>query len=185
MASDGDVPTIVSDVYDAGIETMFGLEIVKQTADNKHDSVLSDALENTLKDSPAAVLRSLPRLFASYVQNVKRHKSALFGQGSSQIPGHLTDQVQAAAMAFYATCNALTRTTMDDASWHCRVSLLEVVEREDLFNSNDNEVRMLLRRDGDLAVEALATAWDGSYIHCLYPPHAQIIYVTRTMRYAH
>ncbi|PIL29586.1 hypothetical protein GSI_08222 [Ganoderma sinense ZZ0214-1] len=160
VPSDGDVPPIVSDVYDAGIETMFGLEIVKQTADNKPDSVLSDALENTLKDSPAVVLRSLPRLFASYVRNLKRHKGTLFGQGSSQTSGHVTDQAQTAAMAFYATCNALIRTTTDDASWQCRVSLLEVVEREGLFKSNDNEARTLLRRDGDLAVEALATAWD-------------------------
>ncbi|KAI1797672.1 Urb2/Npa2 family-domain-containing protein [Ganoderma leucocontextum] len=160
VSSDGDMPTIVSDVYDAGIETMFGLEILKQTAENKHASVLSEALENTSKDSPAVVLRSLPRLFASYVQNVKRHKGALFSQGSNQALGHITDEVQPAAMAFYATCNALARTRADDASWQCRVYLLEVVERETLLNSKDSEARMLLRRDGDLAVEALAAAWD-------------------------
>ena len=185
MSPDGDVLPIVSDVYDAGIETMFGLEIVKQTADNQPDSVLSDALENTLKDTPAVALRSFPRLFASYVQNLKRHKGALFGQASSQTPSHITDQVQARAMAFYATCTALAWTTTNDASWQCRVTLLEVVEREDLLNLNDNEARTLLRRDGDLAVEVLATAWDGSYIHCLYPLHTQVIWVIRTTRYAH
>lgn len=163
---------------------MFGLEILKQTADNKQGWVLSDALEDTLKESPAVLFRSLPRLFAAYVQNVKLHKGALFGQGSSQTPDHITDQVQAAAIAFYATCDALARTTTDDASWQCRVSLLEVVEREGLLNSKDSKAKMLLRQDGDLAVEALATAWDGSYIRYLYTrPCTQFINVLRTTRY--
>ena len=185
MSPDGDVLPIVSDVYDAGIETMFGLEIVKQTADNQPNLVLSYAPENTLKDTPVVALCSSPCLFASYVQNIKRHKGVLFGQTSGQTPSHIADQVQAAAMAFYAMCTALAQTTADDASWQCRVTLLEVVEREDLLNLNDNEARTLLRRDGDLAVEVLATAWDGSYIHCLYPLHTQFICVIRTTRYAH
>ncbi|KAI0359178.1 hypothetical protein OH77DRAFT_1473878 [Trametes cingulata] len=151
---------LASDIYHAGIETIFGLDILKPSADQKHESALADALERTLTASPEIVLRPLPRLFASYVQTLKRHKGALFGQGSSQAPGQTADQLQAAAMAFYAACCTLTQSGEDDLSWPCRVALLAVVERENLLSLKDDAAKARLRRDGDMAVEALAAAWD-------------------------
>ena len=168
MPSGGNGQALLSDVYDAGIETMFGLDVVKQVTDSKHDTALLEALENASIQSPAMVLRSLPRLFASYVQSLKRHKGAIFSQGSNQASSHIADQLQAAAMIFYAMCVTLARRTADDASWQCRVSLLHVVERENLFSVKDEEAKTLLREDGESAVEALAAAWDGSYIRYLY-----------------
>ncbi|KAH9853182.1 Urb2/Npa2 family-domain-containing protein [Lenzites betulinus] len=155
--------TLASDIYDAGIETIFGLDILKQAADQKHESALADSLERILATAPETVLRPLPRLFASYVQAVKRHKSALFGQGSSQAPGHVAEQLQAAAMAFYGTCDALARAGEEDAFWQCRVALLEVVERENLLNLKDENAKGLLRQDGDTAVGALTTPSDAQH----------------------
>ncbi|KAI0374393.1 hypothetical protein BV20DRAFT_977085 [Pilatotrama ljubarskyi] len=155
---------LASDIYDAGIETIFGLDILKPSADQKHESALADALERTLKVSPEIVLRPLPRLFASYVHTLKRHKGALFGQGSSQAPGQTADQLQVAAMAFYAACCALTQAGADDLSWSCRVALLGVVEREHLVNPKDDNAKARLRRDGDMAVEALTAAWDEQHL---------------------
>ncbi|KAI0768505.1 Urb2/Npa2 family-domain-containing protein [Trametes elegans] len=152
-------PQLASDIYDAGIDTVYGLEVLKPAVDQKHDPALADALERTRKDDPSSVLRPLPRLFSSYVHAMRRHKGALFGQGSSQAPGQVADQVQSAAMAFYGVCDALARAGEGDAYWRCRVALLEVVERENLFNPKDDDVKALLRQDGDLAVEALANAW--------------------------
>ena len=43
------MPSLVSDIYNAGIETMFGLEVIKQSADHKHDTTLSEALEAPLQ----------------------------------------------------------------------------------------------------------------------------------------
>ncbi|TBU64845.1 Urb2/Npa2 family-domain-containing protein [Dichomitus squalens] len=163
VPADGHGQALLSDVYDAGIETMFGLEVVKQMTDSKYDTALLEALEDASIQSPAVVPCSIPRLFASYVRSVKRHKSALFGQGSSRAPGHILEQVQAASMVFYGTCNTLARKSADDASWQCLVSLLEVVERENVLSVEDEEAHTLLRGDGDLAVEALAVAWDESH----------------------
>ena len=155
--------SLEADMYDAGVETIFGLEVLKPAADQKHDSALVEALERTMQASHEIVLRPLPRLFASYVQTVKRHKSALFGQGSSQVPGQIADQVQAAAMAFYSNLSTLTRAGGDDDFWRCRVSLLDVVEKENLFNPKDDGARILLRQDGDIAVETLNSAHDGQF----------------------
>ncbi|KAH9890919.1 Urb2/Npa2 family-domain-containing protein [Cubamyces lactineus] len=155
--------SLEADMYDAGIETVFVLEVLKPAADQKHDSALVEALERTMQASYEIVLRPLPRLFASYVQTVKRHKSALFGQGSSQVPGQIAYQVQAAAMAFYSNLSTLTRAGGDDDFWRCRVSLLDVVEKENLFNPKDDEARILLRQDGDIAVETLNNAHDEAH----------------------
>ncbi|TFK90203.1 hypothetical protein K466DRAFT_574360 [Polyporus arcularius HHB13444] len=158
--SEAQLPSLVADIYDAGIETMFGLDIIRQAADHKLDTGLAEALEAASKEHSAVVLRCLPRLFESYVQSLKRHKGALFSQGSNQASGYLTEQVQRASMAFYATCDGLARSGTDDVSWQTRVSLLEVVEKENLLSTKDEEAKALLRGDGDLAVEALAAARD-------------------------
>ena len=79
----GQLPSLVADIYDAGIETMFGLDIIRQAADVKLDTSLREALEAALNEHFAVVLRCLPRLFESYVQAVKRYKGALFSQGSN------------------------------------------------------------------------------------------------------
>ena len=123
-----------------------------------------EALEAALGDAYEAVLCSLPRLTASYVESVKRHKSALFSQGSGQVAGHITEQVQRATMAFYAGSVSLAQKGADEIAWKCRVSLLEMVEKENLLSPKDEEAKALLRREGDLAVEVLAGAWDGSYL---------------------
>ncbi|KAI0757227.1 Urb2/Npa2 family-domain-containing protein [Daedaleopsis nitida] len=156
----GQQPSLVADIYNAGIETMFGLDIIKQTIDHRQDTALSEALTTASAEHSGLILRTLPRLFESYVQNVKRHKGSLFSQGSNQAPGHVTEQVQREAMVFYASCASLARSEVDNASWRCRVALLEVVEKENLLNMRDEEAKGLLRKEGDLAVEGLACAWD-------------------------
>ncbi|KAI9066632.1 hypothetical protein FKP32DRAFT_1589329 [Trametes sanguinea] len=156
-------PQLVSDIYDAGIDTLFGLDLLKPAADQKHDSALADAFEHILQVSSDIVLRPLPRLFASYVQTIKRHKGALFGQGSNQASGQAADQLQAIAMGFYALCGTLARAVTDDVSWRCRVALLEVVEKENLFNAKDNDAKALLRQDGEVATETLSSAWDDQH----------------------
>lgn len=143
---------------------MFGLEVIKQSADHKHDTTISEALEAASRENPVVVLRCIPRLFESYVYNVKRLRGALFSQSSNQAPGHITEQVQRASMAFYASCVALARSEDVDLSWKSRVLLLGIVEKENLLNPRDDDAQMLLREDGDLAVKALASAWDGSYL---------------------
>ena len=172
----GQLPSLVADIYDAGIETMFGLDIIRQAADVKLDTSLREALEAALNEHFAVVLRCLPRLFESYVQAVKRYKGALFSQGSNQVAGYLIEQVQRASMAFYGSCDVLARSSADDASWRCRVSLLDVVEKENLLHGKDEEAKALLRGDGDLASQALVATRDGSYLQLsiLVCPHSML-----------
>lgn len=163
----GEAAVLVADIYDAGIETMFGLDSIKQAADHKHDTALSEALEAAMKEDSESALRCLPRLFASYVQSVKRHKGALFSQGSNQAAGHITEQVQRATMVSCEAFVSLARMSTDILGWQCRVSLLETVETEILLSPKDEEAKALLRREGDMAMDAVADAWDGLYLQLL------------------
>ncbi|KAH9921960.1 Urb2/Npa2 family-domain-containing protein [Epithele typhae] len=161
---EGEVGTLIADIYDAGIETMFGLETMKQAAaDHKHDATLSEALMAVPPDCFEAVLRSLPMLFGSYVQSIKRHKNAIFSQGSSHAASHIAEQVQRAAMSLYADCISFARKVDDLPSWECRVLLLEVVERDNLVNAADEDSQALLGQERDSALQTLGDSWNEQY----------------------
>lgn len=150
------------DSYVAGVEIIFNVDILRQAGDQKCDNSLKDVLAASVLVDPSTILGSLPRLLKSFVQSIKRHRSVLFSQGSNQTPSETALPIQAAGMAFFTLCNSLlTKTDNGDLVWHARVLLLEIVVQENLFSAHDDHAALMLRSNGELANQALSSAWQG------------------------
>ena len=110
-------------------------------------------------------MASLPKLFEAFLHAIKRHKGALFSQGSNTGTAALTEQVQAAGMGFYALCDHLLSesTSSKEAVWRTRVDLLGIVDIERLYNPRNEDNTVLLRSSCALAVEVLAAPPTGTY----------------------
>jgi len=153
---------LVSEMYSAGIETLFNLDILRTAEDNKCDRALKDALAEALASFPAVSLDAMPRMFESFIQTIKRHKSALFGQGSNHTAGNVATQVQAVGIAFFSMCGELLASAPngeDDRIWKTRIALLVIVDAENLYNVRDEHATHTLRQCGEISVEALKTGW--------------------------
>ncbi|KAH9947654.1 Urb2/Npa2 family-domain-containing protein [Amylocystis lapponica] len=129
---------IASDIYASGIETLFSLDVLRLAGDQNCDPAMREVLITLVPATPDVVFETLPRLFTSFVQSLKRHRSALFGQGSNQASSDTATQVQAAGMTFFTLCIDLLDMVADNDTWNTRIALLEMVHRENLFNVQDH-----------------------------------------------
>ncbi|KAH9937475.1 Urb2/Npa2 family-domain-containing protein [Fomitopsis serialis] len=157
----------ICDIYSAGIETLFSVDILRNVEDHKCDAALKDAISKCLPSSAKVVLRALPLLFASFVPTLKKNRNTLFSQGSNNAAGHASTQVQLAGLAFYALCeNILSAAPSPDSplTWDARVSLLEIVDSESLYNASDANSTEVLRSSGGMAVRTLTYSEDASLI---------------------
>ncbi|KAH0590433.1 hypothetical protein H2248_000586 [Termitomyces sp. 'cryptogamus'] len=158
-------------VYDAGIETLFNLDILRRSRDSKTDTELFEAIAPVLT-SNADVYAVLPRLFASYIESIKKYRGALVSQSSSQTPGSANAEIQTKGIQFLASCLLLLDAHEQSVkTWSARVALLKVVDKESLFDRRNTEAAMVLDRAIGHALESIdiKTANDlASYaIECL------------------
>ncbi|KZT21711.1 hypothetical protein NEOLEDRAFT_1099032 [Neolentinus lepideus HHB14362 ss-1] len=164
---------LLSSIYSAGVDTLFNLDMLRNLT--SLTPISSDSLFSTLltlvKSSPEAVMAGLPGLFLSYVHAIKKHRSAVFGSGSSgQENAGLSGQIQTSGMRFFVACDDVLRATQEDSSavWTARVRLLEVVEKEALFGSHvhafafggqgDEEAHLTLKKITTDAIVRLESA---------------------------
>ncbi|TFK57438.1 hypothetical protein OE88DRAFT_1651155 [Heliocybe sulcata] len=152
---------LLSSVYSVGIETLFNLDMLRNlmsVTPITSDALFSNLL-NLVKSSPETVTRNVPDLFLSYVQAIKRHRSADFGSGSSgQANAGLVGQIQGAGLRFFVACDVILRDSPEDspAAWTARVRLLQIVEQEALFGGQvqgfgssgetDEEAHLMLKQ---------------------------------------
>jgi len=168
-------PTLISSIYAAGTEILFTLDILRQIqiqSSSTIASALSTNLQMLLSNHPSQVLSSLPRLFASFVHSIQKHRGTLFNQPSGSTMGvsNTATDVRKMAMVFLVSCMGLVDQTDDsdgDKVWETRISLLEIVCQETLFNSMGvhlgDEVEAVFRRNGDAAIEALNLVSQGLF----------------------
>ncbi|PCH33433.1 hypothetical protein WOLCODRAFT_147530 [Wolfiporia cocos MD-104 SS10] len=150
------------EVFAAGVETLFNAEVLRGIDDQKCDPALKAILNDMVLGLPQVVLGALPRLLESFVQSVKRHKNALFGQGSNHAASNLTALVQAAGLAFLNTCEGILLSADESEAgmvWNARLALLAIVDRENLYNSSDGNATNVLGQIGALAVANLQSSW--------------------------
>ncbi len=156
-------------LYDAGIETIFNAEVLRIEDGNFVDT----ALTQLTSEIPDTVLHSLPCLFTSYVQNTRRHRSALYGQGSNQQHGASLQHARRAAISFFASCDSLLgRANSSELGWKTRLALLRAVAAENLHIVNDENTNTVLRGTGEHAVEAIVSAIRGEkslHARCTFP----------------
>ncbi|EMD41711.1 hypothetical protein CERSUDRAFT_128752 [Gelatoporia subvermispora B] len=149
-----------TDVFSAGIETVFNLDILRQAGELYCDNALKEALARATSGTAQETLSVIPRLLQAFVHAIKRHRGALFSQGSHQAPADTARQVQASGMAFFSLCNSLLGSSDDNLqSWQMRIDLLSVVQAENLYYTEDEPAAGVLRQSGKLAMDALKQAW--------------------------
>lgn len=155
-------------MYAAGVETLFNLDILR---DVKMENMFFDALRSF--DSKGLVLSGIPRIFESFIGFVKRHRSALFGQGSGHSAGSSVAEVQEAGMRFYFALRSLVDGRPECEAWSTRVKLLILVDRENLYSSQQPNIdaKLTLQQDIELAITSLGSSKKGlcicSVIHRL------------------
>ena len=149
------------DVYEAGVETIFNVDILRQTQD-RDDTVLSEPLSKAVASDYVPLCQILPRLLGTYIQVVRKHRAALFGQSSHQATGSSADQARIASLRFMATCDSISGKTSDvNVRWQTRVRLLQIVDAEGLYGATNDPVMEILRQSNEDAIHLLAEAIRG------------------------
>ena len=160
-STDRDAP-LYSSVYDAGVETLFNADALRQAQD-RDDSPYSEYLSNAMAADAASLCHCLPRLFEAFIRATKRHRAAVFGQSSHQAPGSSADQARLAALKFLALCDTLLGDAPTaEIRWHTLGELLRIADAEGLYGANNGPATEVLRRCGEDAVTLLADAIRGN-----------------------
>ncbi|KAF5312634.1 hypothetical protein D9619_003319 [Psilocybe cf. subviscida] len=145
-------------IVDAGVETLFNLDVLRQIHDSKSDMALLEHLQTLLASKQFLVLQSSPQLLAHYIRSIKKHRGALFGQGSQL--GASLDEVHQFAMNFFISmANLIGDNDSDEETWRARVGLLEVIKSENIFNRKQGKGVIAFNNVLDAAVKALRDAW--------------------------
>lgn len=144
-------------IFSAGAETLFNLEILRQSQDVKVENTIFDAFDNLGKSHKPFILEALPKLFSQYIQSISKYRSALFGQGSQQQAGTALNQLHAAGMGFFTSCQVYLDETDDhERAWTTRAALLDIVEEENLFDRT-LDVDRVFNRSIEASIAILAS----------------------------
>ncbi|RDB29584.1 hypothetical protein Hypma_015277 [Hypsizygus marmoreus] len=142
-------------IYDAGAETIFNVDILRQIQDSNTEIALLEAVACAVS-SHTSIVAVLPRLFSSYIEAIKKHRGALFSQGSNQLPGSATEELCSTGMQFFAVCESLLgRMEQNAHAWAARVALLSLVDQERLFHQKQPSAELALNRIVNEALAAL------------------------------
>lgn len=161
ISGDGYSALAPEDVYEAGVETIFNVDILRQTQD-RDDTVLSEPLSKAVDSDSTPLCQILPRLLGTYIQVVRKHRAALFGQSSHQAAGSSADQARIASLRFIATCDSISGKTPDiNVRWQTRVQLLQIMDAEGLYGATNDPVMEVLQQSKEDAIYLLAEAIRG------------------------
>jgi len=97
-------------------------------------------------------------VFHSYIAAIKKHRGALFSQGSQHLPGATLEEFREAGMRFLKACVALIDGMGDgdeEVGWSVKAALLETVDRENLFGSRQQDARIVLNALQEMAIGGL------------------------------
>lgn len=160
--------THLSNIFSTGTELLFTLEIFRQS----HPSSLLPTLKEHIQKHSAVVLRSLPRLFISYIAFVRKHRGLLFGQssGASGAPSSIAQQMKEVALEFFASCLEIIEEsanggTSEEVMYGVRLDLLKIVDREMLMTTgleSDAEAERIFKKIAGSAAETLAPSGQGN-----------------------
>ncbi|KII93436.1 hypothetical protein PLICRDRAFT_35642 [Plicaturopsis crispa FD-325 SS-3] len=146
------------DISVTGVETIFNLDILRQS---QSPLPFFEALVEAEKTQELTryTLSALPRLFSSAINALKKHRTALFGQGSNQsVSGASMEELRVASAKVLASCCVIIDEAGDLGleAWSARAALLRIIETERLLNAKQHEAQEVLGRNRDLAIATLA-----------------------------
>ncbi|PPR01182.1 hypothetical protein CVT24_006058 [Panaeolus cyanescens] len=146
-------------VLDAGTDTIFNLDILRQNLDTTSDSALIAQLVASTENHPQMVLGTLAFIFQNYIASIKKHRGALFSQGSQHTPGATLEELREAGMRFFKSCIGLLDGVEDSPRvWSNKAALLETVDRENLFSHRHQDARIALNSLQENALAALGNS---------------------------
>ncbi|KIK71275.1 hypothetical protein GYMLUDRAFT_254519 [Collybiopsis luxurians FD-317 M1] len=127
---------LLESIYATGSDCFLNLDVLR---DGKTETVLFSALESI---APDIIAPSLPRIFSSYVQTLKKNRSVIFGQGSKL---DSLEEFHEASLKFLTSCQTTLNMMTDKGQvWKTRALLLDVVNEENVFNTRHVETEKLL-----------------------------------------
>ena len=151
-------------IVDAGIDTIFNLDNLRQSQDGNTESALLQDLRTLNKSHGEIVMETLPQIYVHYIHSLKKHRSTLFGQG----PLHSDDELHVAGVRFFVSCEGMLRGH-DQTSrvWTTRIILLQIVNQENLFHRNQPDTQVVLNQLLETSLIALNDSWKGTRNHCI------------------
>jgi hypothetical protein len=121
-----------------------------------------ESLEKISSTDGDLVLQNLPNILAQYISGIKRHRGALFSQGSQTQPGASLDELHKTGMHFFTSFLGLVNDSRQDCrAWRARAFLIQIVDRENLFNREQLDSQMTFNRILELILVALSDGWKG------------------------
>jgi len=155
-------------LLDAGLETLFSLDVLRQARDTKSENAVLERLQNTAADNRDLVFESVPIIFMGYVRALSRHRGSLFSQGSQSQPGAVQDEFRQSAMKFFVSSVGLVDDRqLDIRAWETRLSILRMAEQENTFDSKQQESVLAINRMLDLIVITLNDSWKSKSPYCI------------------
>jgi hypothetical protein len=149
-------------VLDAGVETLFNLDILRQSYDSKSENLLVESLGKLSSTDGELVMQNLPNILAQYIPAIKRHRGALFSQSSQTQPGASLDGFHESGMRFFTLILGLLNDSKQDCrAWQTRASLLQIVDRENVFHHKHLDSQITFHRILELVLVALSDGWKG------------------------
>ena len=153
---------LLDSIYTTGIESLFSVDTLRGDRDSKSELALFDAFEALAEPVLTLLPAVLSQIFSSFVQCLRRCRSALYIHGSNQASNN-PEELRVEAMNFFASChNLLDHLDQSEEVWSARLATLSVVEKENLFVVNHPKTRQSLTHVSDLAAAALDTAWNST-----------------------
>ncbi|KAF8168340.1 Urb2/Npa2 family-domain-containing protein [Crassisporium funariophilum] len=142
-----------SSILDAGIDTLFNLDVLRQDQDSRAENAFLVQLRSLKSGDGDVILKTIPQIFMHYVHSLKRHRGAIFGQGSQQAPGAALEEFHDAAMQFFVWCEGIIQSYEQiRLAWEARSSLLKIVHQENIFHRKQVDAQVAFNEIVEVAL---------------------------------
>lgn len=150
---------ILVEVYAIGSEMLFNADTLRSMREGKGEANLFDAVGKMLSSTSPSVLAVLPRVFESFIQATRKHRSSITVQVHHETSIDTSEHLRKVAMVFFSSCYAcISQAGNVEDVWRARVALLQTVDSERLFSYQDHDAEGILMDNADMAYKSLASA---------------------------
>ena len=150
-------------IVNAGFDTIFNLDILRQSQDGNTESALLQNLRTLNKSHGEIVMKTLPQIYRHYIHFLKKHRGVLFGQGPLHSEGTAYDELHGAGVQFFIACEGMLQDHGQTSRvWATRITLLQIVNQENLFHRNRPDTQVVLSQLLETSLTALDDRWKGT-----------------------
>lgn len=145
-------------IVEAGIDSIFNLDILRQ--DRNAESALLQYLRTLNKTHGILIIETLPQIYLHYIHSLKKHRGALFGQGSQHSGATALDELYNSGVRFFISCESMLRDHPQTSRvWETRIALLQIVYQENLFHRKQADTQVVLNQLLETSLTALNDGW--------------------------